>query len=201
MASSHRTRVVRMARARKEITAAEARGRGIHTSVLTRMVREGTLERLGRGAYRLARGQVTARHGLVLAAAAVPDGVVCLLSALSFHGVGTQLPHEVWMARARGTWQPRGTYPPLRIVRYSGEALTAGVEVHRLEERAVRIYSIAKTVADCFKFRNKIGLDVALEALTDAWRNRRVRMADLERYARVCRVHNIMRPYLEALVV
>jgi predicted transcriptional regulator of viral defense system len=164
------------------------------------MVREGTLERLGRGEYRMARDEITEHHGLVLASAAVPDGVICLLSALSFHEVGTQLPSQIWVARRRGTWQPRGEYPPLRIVRFSEQTFTAGIDEHVLEDRVVRIYSIAKTIADCFKFRNKIGFDVALEALTDAWRQRRVRMADLDRYARICRVHNVMRPYLETLV-
>lgn len=199
MASSQKAKIARIARSRKGITAAEARQRGFHTSALTRMVREGTLERLGRGKYRIPPRQITAHHGLVIAAAAIPDGVICLLSALSFHGVGTQLPSEIWIARGRGTWQPRVSYPPIRIVRYSADALTFGVEEHRLEDRVVRIYGIAKTIADCFKFRNKIGLDVALEALTDAWRTRRIRMRDLERSARVCRVHNVMRPYLETL--
>jgi predicted transcriptional regulator of viral defense system len=119
----------------------------------------------------------------------------------SSHGVGTQLPTEIWIARARGTWQPRVAYPPIRIVRFSGEALAAGVEEHRLEGRTVRIYGLAKTIADCFKFRNRIGLDVALEALTEAWRGRRVRIDQIDHYARICRVHNVMRPYLEVLAV
>ena len=107
---------------------------------------------------------------------------------------------EVWIARGRGTWEPRIEYPRLRVVRFSGESLRAGIEEHRLEGRVVRIYSVAKTIADCFKFRNKIGLDVALEALSDGWRRRRFRMEELERYARICRVSNVMGPYLEALI-
>jgi predicted transcriptional regulator of viral defense system len=201
MASSQRGRVLTIAARGRHFTSAEAKRRGIHTSVLTRLAREGAIERLGRGEYRLAGREITQYHGLVLAAAAVPDGVICLLSSLSFHQIGTQLPSEVWIARGRGTWQPRLEYPEIRVVRFSGESLTAGIEEHRLEGRAVRIYGVAKTIADCFKFRNKIGLDIALEALTDAWRQRRFRMAEVERYARICRVHNVMRPYLEALAV
>jgi len=189
-----------MADRRRHFTSAEARRRGIHTSVLTRLTREGAIERLGRGEYRLAGKESTQHHGLVLAAAAVPEGVICLLSSLMFHEIGTQLPPEIWIARGRGTWQPRAGYPPMRVVRFSGKALTAGVEQQKLEGRSVRIYDVAKTIADCFKFRNKIGLDVALEALTDGWRQRRFRIADVEHYARICRVHNVMRPYLEALV-
>jgi predicted transcriptional regulator of viral defense system len=179
--------------------ASEARDAGVHTSALTRLTREGVIERVGRGQYRLVGREITQHHALVLASAAVPDGVICLLSALVFHRVGTQLPPDVWIARGRGTWQPRIAYPPLRVVRFSKEALTVGIEEHRLEGRTVRIYSLAKTIADCFKFRNKIGLDIALEALTETWRGRRVRIDEIERYARICRVHNVMRPYLEAL--
>lgn len=200
MASSQRQRLLRIADRGRHFTSAEARRRGIHTSVLTRLTREGAIERLARGEYRLADLETTQHHGLVLAAAAVPNGVICLLSALMFHGIGTQLPSEVWIARGRGTWQPRAGYPPIRIVRFSGEALIAGVEEHKVEGRTVRIYGVAKTIADCFKFRNKIGIAVALEALNDGWRQRRFRMDEIERYARICRVHNVMRPYLEALV-
>lgn len=198
--SSQRALVLRMGRRGAVFTAAEARASGVHTSVLTRLAREGVIERVARGQYRIAGGEVTQHHALVLAAAAVPDGVVCLLSALSFHGIGTQLPSEVWIARGRRTWEPRIAYPQLRIVRFSGEALTAGIETHRLEGRSVRMYCVAKTVVDCFKFRNKIGLDVVLEALTDGWRNRRFRIAEIEHYAKICRVQNVIRPYLEALV-
>jgi predicted transcriptional regulator of viral defense system len=139
-------------------------------------------------------------HGLALAAAMVPKAVMCLLSALSFHRVGTQLPHEVWIALDRRTRRPRLQYPRLRVVRFGGEALTEGVESHRIEGESVRVYSVAKTIADAFKYRNKIGLDVALEALRDGWRARRFTMDEIYRYARVCRVSRVMQPYLEALV-
>jgi predicted transcriptional regulator of viral defense system len=137
---------------------------------------------------------------LALAAAAVPKAVVCLVSALSFHGIGTQLPHEVWIALDRRSRRPALSYPRLRVHRFSGKALTDGIETHRIEGESVRVYGVAKTLADVFKYRNKVGLDVALEALRDAWRSRRFTMAAIDRYARVCRVERVMRPYLEALV-
>src|SRR5690606_14290460 len=172
---------------------------GIHRQTLTRLVAEGRLERVARGVYRLPDQPITEHHGLALAAAAVPQGVVCLLSALQFHGVGTQLPSEVWLAIDRRAWRPRLEYPPLRILRFTGKALTAGIETHRLEGRPVKIYSLAKTVADCFKYRNKIGVDVALEALRAGWRERRFNMDELDRYAQICRVQRVMQPYLQAL--
>ncbi|MGH7621810.1 MAG: type IV toxin-antitoxin system AbiEi family antitoxin domain-containing protein, partial [Gemmatimonadaceae bacterium] len=129
----------------------------------------------------------------------VPQGVICLLSALQYHGVGTQLPSEVWMALDRRAWRPRVGYPPLRIVRFTGAALTQGIERHTIEGRAVKVYGVAKTLADCFKYRNKIGIDVVLEALREAWRRRRFTMDELHRYAAICRVQRVMQPYLEAL--
>jgi predicted transcriptional regulator of viral defense system len=124
---------------------------------------------------------------------------VCLLSALSFHQIGTQLPHQVWLAIAVKARRPRVDHPPLRIVRFSGVALLSGIEQHSIEGVDVRVYSLAKTVADCFKYRNKTGLDVALEALRESWRERRFTMDEIQKYASVCRVANVMRPYLESL--
>lgn len=173
--------------------------RGIHTQTLTRLVAEGMLERVGRGVYRRPNFDVTENHGLVLAAAAIPGGVVCLLSALVFHGIGTQLPHEVWLALDRRARRPSSAELPVNVVRFSGSALTFGVETHRLEGQPVRIYSLAKTVADCFKYRNKIGIDVAVEALRESMAEGRLTPADLEPAARVCRVERVLRPYLEAL--
>jgi predicted transcriptional regulator of viral defense system len=182
------------------VTPRELAELGIHRQILTRLVAAGDLERVGRGLYHLPEQPITENHGIALAAAAVPQGVVCLLSALRLHDIGTQAPSEVWMALDRRAWRPAVEYPPVRIVRYSGEALTEGVVTRRMEGQTVRVYDVAKTIADCFKYRNKIGLDVALEALREAWRERRFRMDDLHRYAEICRVHRVMRPYLEALV-
>jgi predicted transcriptional regulator of viral defense system len=197
---SARARTLALARRRQGVTTRELAAKGIHRQVLTRLVEAGKLERLARGVYRLPTYAPTEHHGLALAAAAVPNGVVCLLSALRFHDIGTQAPFQVWLAIDRRSRQPTLEYPPLRIVRFSGAALTAGIVTYRLEGQTVRIYGVAKTLADCFKYRNKIGLDVALEALREAWRDRRFTMDELDRYAAVCRVKGVMRPYLEALV-
>jgi predicted transcriptional regulator of viral defense system len=154
---------------------------------------------VARGVYRLPEQSITENHGVAVAATAVPHGVICLLSALQYHGIGTQMPSEVWIALDRRAWRPTLSYPPLRIVRYTGKALTAGVETHSIEGRPVKVYNVGKTLADCFKYRNKIGLDVALEALREAWRAKRFTMDELDRYAAICRVQKVMRPYLEAL--
>lgn len=194
-----RDRTLKLARRRQGVMARELAAAGIHRQVLTRLVAEGKIERVVRGLYRLADHSPSEHHGLVMASAAVPQGVVCLLSALQFHGIGTQLPSAVWVAIDRRARRPALKYPPLRVVRYTGAALTEGVKSHRIDGRTVRVYDVAKTLADCFKYRNKIGLDVALEALREAWRARRFTMDALDRYARICRVQRVMRPYLEAL--
>ncbi len=195
-----RSRVVELAGQRGVLTARDAAGEGIHSQTLTRLVREGALERVSRGSYRLPTADVTEFHALALAAAAVPRGVVCLLSALVFHEIGTQLPAEVWLAIDRRARAPVVSYPRLRIVRFSGNALREGIECHRIEGVDVHVTSVAKTIADLFKYRNKIGLDVALEALREAWRDRRFTMADLDRAARACRVDRVIGPYLEGIL-
>ena len=166
---------------------------------LTRLVEAGKLERITRGIYRLPQHSITEHHGLVLASTTAPQATICLLSALQFHGIGTQIPSQVWIAIDRRAHQPSLKFPPLRVMRYSGAALTSGVEIHRLEGRSVRIYGVAKTIADCFKYRNKIGLDVALEALREAWREKRFTMDELYRQAQICRVQRVIRPYLEVI--
>ena len=178
----------------------DIRAVGIHPQTLKRLVESGKLVRVAHGRYRLPDSdyEITEHHGLVLGAAAAPRGVVCLLSALQFHVVGTQLPRQLWMALPRGAWAPVIDYPPMRIVHVSGDAFTAGIEEHTLEGQSVRVYDVAKTVVDCFKFRNKIGMDVALEALNESWRERKLDLNQVTEYARICRVWNVMRPYLEA---
>jgi predicted transcriptional regulator of viral defense system len=197
---STRNRLLQMARRSGVLSTQDIVGAGVHTQLLSRLVRDGTLERITRGHYRLIDQPVTEHHGFVVAAKAVPRGVISLLSALSFHGIGTQLPFEVWMALDRRVRRPALDYPPLRVVRFGGRALTEGVETHEIEGQTVRIYGVAKTVTDCFKYRNKIGIDVALEALREAWRARRFTMDEIDRFARICRVQRVMSPYLEALV-
>ncbi len=193
-------RLLRLARQYGSVSRREVTEAKIHTQTLSRLVRAGTLERVARGRYRLPNAPVTEHHGLALVAAAAPKAVICLLSALSFHQIGTQLPHEVWIALDRRSRRPSLRYPRLHVVRFGGDALTEGVESHRIEGETVHVYSVAKTIADTFKYRNKIGLDVALEALREAWRARRFTMDKMHFYARVCRVERVMRPYLEALV-
>jgi predicted transcriptional regulator of viral defense system len=172
---------------------------GIAREYLNRLCGKGILERQSRGIYTVPGAEVTEYHTLVQACKRVPKGVVCLLSALRFCGLTTQSPHEIWMAIDRKSRLPKGEGVPFHFVRFSGDALLDGVELHKIEGVAVRIYSPAKTVADCFKYRNKIGLDVALEALRECRRERRCTMDDLWHYAKVCRVTNVMRPYLESL--
>ena len=173
----------------------------IPRTYLSRLCAVGKLQRIGRGLYVLPGNSATEHHSLVEACKRVPKGVVCLLSALSFHELTTQAPFEVWLAIGENAWRPRLEYPPLRIVHFSQATLNAGVEEHQIEGVSVRVYSPAKTVADCFKYRNKIGLDVAIEALRECRRARQCTMDDLWHYAAICRVRNVMRPYLESLAV
>lgn len=175
---------------------------GITHQYLQSLHRRGLLARAGRGLYALPDGTERFDEHAALSEVAkrVPRGVICLLSALRFHNLTTQAPFEVWVAVEHSAYvpQPEATLP-LRIVYFSGAAFTAGVEEHAVNGVPVRVYSPAKTVADCFKYRNKIGLDVALEALRETWRERRATMDELWRYAKVCRVANVMRPYLASL--
>lgn len=192
-------RVLQLARKRASISRQDVAAAGMHTQTLSRLVRTGALERTARGRYRLPGRPVSEHHGLAIVASTVPQGVICLLSALSFHEIGTQLPSEVWVALDRRAHRPALHFPRLRVVRFGGQALTQEVEVHRIEGQNVRVYSVSKTIADVFKYRNKVGLEVALEALREAWRTRRFTMDEIIASARICRVERVMRPYLEAL--
>jgi predicted transcriptional regulator of viral defense system len=166
--------------------------------VLTRLTASGQLERVGRGLYRLPGAEVSEHETLANVAAKAPQAVFCLLTALQFHGLTTQLPRQVWIALPHGSRAPRLDYPPLKMVQFTGAAYSEGIELHERDGVPLRVYSVAKTVADCFKHRNKIGLDVALEALRDALAQKKVGADALWRYAQICRVANVMRPYLEA---
>ena len=181
------------------LRAKDLMGLGVSRQYLTTLCRAGTIERIGRGMYRLPDADVSAQHTMVQACRRVPQGVVCLLSALRFHDVTTQAPFEVWMAIDVKARRPQARGLPLRIVRFSGPAFSGGIEEHSIEGSPVRVYSLAKTVPDCFKYRNKIGLDIALEALREVLRERRVSMDELWKYAKICRVANVMRPYLESV--
>jgi predicted transcriptional regulator of viral defense system len=160
---------------------------------------QGKVTRVARGLYVASDADVTENHDLALAAKRVPHGIVCLLSALRFHELTTQMPHEVWLAIDTKARLPKLEYPPLRVVRFSGAALTYGAAPHAIEAVPVRVTTPAKTVADCFKYRNKIGLDVALEALRDCFHQRKAALDEIWQAAKVCRVANVMRPYMESL--
>jgi len=173
---------------------------GVPPIYLSRLVAQGLLKRVGRGLYTLPDASVTEHHTLAEAAKRVPQAVVCLLSALCFHELTTQLPFQVWLAIENKAWRPQVTDLPLRFVRFSGQAFTTGIEVHQIEGVTVRVYTPAKTVADCFKYRHKIGLDVALEALRDGLRQRKFTVDSLWHAAQICRVANVIKPYMEAMV-
>jgi predicted transcriptional regulator of viral defense system len=171
----------------------------IHPQEISRLVAKGQLIRVGRGRYVLPQAEHSENLGLALVAAAIPQSVICLLSALRFHGIGTQAPHDVWIAVKQGATRPRLDYPPVRVTLVSGSAFTYGVERRQVDGVPVRIYSPAKTVADCFKFRNKIGLDVAIEALRETLRAKNCTREELWAAGKVCRVTTVIRPYLEAM--
>ena len=198
MATSHQN-ILDLAAERGLIRPRDLTERGLPTVALTRLVRQGRLQRVGRGLYALPDRPVSEHNALAEVARKHPQAIVCLLSALRFHDLTTQSPFEVWLAIPNKARAPKMDYPPLRIVRFSGAALTRGVEDHVIDGVPVRVTSVARTVADCFKFRNKIGLDVALESLQEAWRAKRASMDELWRYATLCRVANVMRPYMESL--
>jgi len=173
---------------------------GIKEETVARLVRRGEVIRLARGLYQLADADLQAEHSLAEAAKLVPKGVICLISALQFHRLTLQLPPFVWMAIDRTTRKPKVDSPKIRFVRFGTKALTMGVEEHVIESVNVRIYDPAKTVVDCFRYRNKIGLDVALEGLREAIRQRRARPDDIVRYAKACRAWTVIQPYLRSVV-
>ncbi|MDO5102510.1 MAG: AbiEi antitoxin N-terminal domain-containing protein [Lautropia sp.] len=172
---------------------------GLPSVALTRLVRQGQLIRIGRGLYAYPDRHISEHGVLAEVACKYPKAVVCLLSALRVHDLTTQAPFETWLGIPNKARAPRMDYPPLRIIRFSDTAMTEGVEEHQIDGITVRVTSIERTVADCFKLRNKIGLDVAIEALQEAWRAKRLNMDKLWHHATLCRVANVMRPYMESL--
>jgi predicted transcriptional regulator of viral defense system len=167
--------------------------------VLTRMVASGQLEKISRGLYRLPNTQNSEHESLLTVATMAPQAVLCLLSALQFHEITTQLPRQIWIAMPRGSHTPTLSYPPIKMIQYTGAAYSEGIESIELDQVKVQVYCIEKTVTDCFKHRNKIGLDVALEALKEAKLKKNFDMNKLWHFAKICRVSNLMRPYLEAM--
>lgn len=191
--------ILKLAKIQGIIQVRDLRERGIHPEYLRRLYEKGHLIKLARGQYALPDTNISEHHSLVVVAKAVPGAVVCLASALSFHNIGTQMPYQVWIAVERRSATPRIKNPAIRLFRFSGAAYTEGIEKHIIEGVEVKVYNPAKTVADCFKYRNKIGLDVAIEALRDGWQQRRFSMDELWKYSKICRVANVMKPYLESL--
>ena len=178
---------------------AEARALGLHPEQVMRLTRQGELTRLGRGLYAPASAAPTEHHTLAEVAKRVPKGIVCLLTALRFHGLGTQHPREVWLTVDRRAGVPRLDVAPVRVVRVSGVALTAGIDEHDVEGVTVRVTSPARTVVDCFRFRNKLGVDVAVEALRDYRRLRKDAVDELWRQADQLRMTRVIRPYWDAI--
>jgi predicted transcriptional regulator of viral defense system len=172
---------------------------GVSFPELQRLVSDGTVEKVGRGLYRLAAAKPDEFETIAMVAAAIPTGIICLLSALRIHNIGTQAPHEVWLALDRKARKPFRPPAHLRIVRFSGAMLIYGVQDHSILGVRVRVTSLARTVVDCFRYRNKIGLDVALEALREIVRARAATVDEIMRAAEVCRARTIIRSYLEAL--
>lgn len=199
---THRHRAIEVARQQGIARGRDFDAAGVPRVYLQRLRDEGILQQIGRGLYRLANADVASATSLAEAVRIQPKGTVGLLSALQFHNLTTQTPQAVWMLLGPKDWAPINPSVALKIVRASGEALSAGVETHRIDGVPVPITSAAKTVADCFKYRNKIGLDVAIEALRDLLKSptRRAELNELWRYAKVDRVQNVMRAYVEAMV-
>ncbi|HJZ12397.1 MAG TPA: type IV toxin-antitoxin system AbiEi family antitoxin domain-containing protein [Acidobacteriota bacterium] len=173
---------------------------GIHPRTLYTMAANGEIQRLSRGLYRLSEMPPLGNPDLVTVALKIPNGVISLISALAFHDLTTQIPHEVYIALPRGAEPPRMLHPPTRIFWFTGKAFTEGIQVNKVDGVSLRIYNAEKTLADCFKYRNKIGLETALEALRRYVGNKGARVDTLMSYARICRVEKVMRPYLEALM-
>lgn len=177
----------------------ELRDVGVSAATISRMAEDGDVVRLARGLYQLSDAPLDAQHSLAEAAKRVPKGVVCLVSALAFHGLTDQVPPKIWLAIGKKNWGPKAGRPPLRIVRFAEALLTDGVETHNIEGVSVKIFSVAKTVADCFRHRRAVGLSVAIEGLQEALRQRKATPSLLARHAERGVVATVMRPYLEAL--
>jgi predicted transcriptional regulator of viral defense system len=192
-------RLRRFADQQPVIRSADLERLAVPRNYLGRLVREGKLERVGRGLYSSADHPPTENRTLLEVCRKVPQAVVCLSSALRFHELTTENPFEVWITLKPGAWSPRIEYPPIRVIRVSGEALTFGVVEHLVEGFEIKVYSPAKTVADCFKFRSKTGTELAIQALRECFREKKATMDELWEAAKVCRVANVMRPYMESL--
>ncbi|MFM9939201.1 MAG: type IV toxin-antitoxin system AbiEi family antitoxin domain-containing protein [Hyphomicrobiaceae bacterium] len=199
--SRQRTRAQTLLAERGIVRLAEFRAAGATAATISRMEQAGEIVRLARGLYQSPDADLSVHHSLAEAAKRVPKGVICLVSALAFHDLTDQLPGQVWLAIGTRDWQPKSSRPPLRVVRFAGRYLAGGIETHLIEGVPVKIFGVAKTIADCFRHRRSIGLSVALEGLQQGLRQRRVTPAEIIRQAELGGVASVIRPYLEALTV
>ena len=200
MSPTQSDHILDLAQRQRLLSAADLRAQGWSPQLLIKLEQSGKLQRIARGLYSLPDSQVTEHQSLIEVCRRVPKAVICLLSALQFHEIGTQLPFEVWIALPEATQTPALAYPSLRIARLRGAAYTEGIETVVEHGSTIRVYSVAKTITDCFKFRHKVGLDVALEALKDAWQRRKLNIDEVTHFAKINRVAKVMQPYLEAVV-
>ena len=198
MTSTQRVQALKLLGAHSMMRLKDFAAHRIGPETLARLVRDGIVVRPARGLYQLADGAVDARRTLAEAAALVPKGIICLVSALQFHGLTLQMPSSVWMAIERTAWRPRINYPPIRFVRFTGSALSEGIKRHRIEGVQVAITDPARTIVECFRYRAKVGIDVAMEGLREGLRQRKATSDQLWRYATKARIWSTMKPYVEA---
>ena len=199
ISDSIKQQVINVVRAQSVVRPKDLKELGLPKDYLYILEKEGIIERVGRGLYQWPDKDLGRYQSLAEVCKQAPKAVVALLSALNYHNITTQNPHEIWLAIDRKAWKPEISYPPVRFVTMSGEALHSGVERHSIDGVPIKVFSPAKTVADCFKYRNKVGLDVALEALCEGWSARKFSMDELYQYAEICRVKKVMQPYIESL--
>ena len=199
LTTSQKDRVVALLKTHGPMRRIELGNASIHPETLARMLKDGTLIRVSRGLYQLADTEVTASHDLAEVAKLVPNGVICLVSALQFHELTLQIPGRVWLAISPKARKPRFDYPPTRVVRFGPRAISLGVQTHIVDGVSVPIFDPAKTVVDCFRFRRHVGLDVALEGLHNVVRSGKAKPAQIVNYARDIRIWSVLRPYLETV--
>lgn len=185
---------------RKLLRSKDLRDHSLNRSHLWNLAQAGKIERVGRGLYRAKNAPISEYETLLEVMKRVPSGVLCLSSALRFHELTTENPFETWLAIERGTWTPRIDFPPVRIVHFSKSAFEYGLQTYPVDGGALRVYTPAKTVADCFKLRSRVGMETAIEALRAAYKERKASMDDLWKAAKICRVVNVIRPYMESLI-
>jgi predicted transcriptional regulator of viral defense system len=192
---------ISLAKTRGVLTPADLESRGIPRQYLMRLETMGLLEKDSRGLYTCIESDYTHYHNYVQVCKKIPSGVICLSSALRFHDLTTIEPRGMWVALEPGKYHPKLDYPQVRFFTMSGECFTRGVEEHDCEGVTVKVFNAAKTVADCFRFRNRIGIDIAVEALKDYWRSSKGTLEELRYYAEICKVRNIMKPYIQMLTI